>query len=68
MSKEKVVVLKVLGAEILRTPTEAAHHAPDSHISVSKRLQTEMSNSHILDQCSNVGNFNAHYFGTVEEI
>lgn len=34
MSKEKVDVLKALGAEIIRTPTEAAYDAPDSHISV----------------------------------
>jgi cystathionine beta-synthase len=37
MSKEKVDVLKALGAEIVRTPTEAAHDAPDSHISVARR-------------------------------
>jgi cystathionine beta-synthase len=36
MSKEKVDVLKALGAEIVRTPTEAAHDAPDSHISVAR--------------------------------
>jgi cystathionine beta-synthase len=32
MSKEKVDVLKALGAEIIRTPTEAAWDAPESHI------------------------------------
>jgi cystathionine beta-synthase len=37
MSKEKVDVLKALGAEIVRTPTEAAYDAPDSHISVARR-------------------------------
>lgn len=30
MSKEKVDVLKALGAEIVRTPTEAAYDAPDT--------------------------------------
>ncbi len=39
MSKEKVDVLKALGAEIIRTPTEAAWDAPDSHISIAKKLQ-----------------------------
>jgi cystathionine beta-synthase len=67
MSKEKVDVLKALGAEIVRTPTEAAYDAPDSHISVAKRLQTEIPNSHILDQYKNISNPNAHYYGTAEE-
>src|SRR5688572_31948641 len=32
MSREKQVVLEALGAEIIRTPTEAAWDAPESHI------------------------------------
>ncbi len=32
MSQEKVDVLKALGAEIIRTPTEAAFDSPESHI------------------------------------
>ena len=32
MSQEKVDVLKALGVEIIRTPTEAAWDSPDSHI------------------------------------
>jgi len=68
MSKEKVDVLKALGAEIIRTPTEAAYDAPDSHISVAKRLKEEIPNSHILDQYSNPSNPMAHYHHTAEEI
>jgi cystathionine beta-synthase len=68
MSKEKVDVLKALGAEIIRTPTEAAFDSPDSHISVAKRLEKEMENAHILDQYANPNNPLAHYFGTAEEI
>jgi len=68
MSKEKVDVLKALGAEIIRTPTEAAYDAPDSHISVARRLQQEIPNSHILDQYSNPSNPDAHYHGTAEEL
>ena len=37
MSKEKEVVLKALGAEIVRTPTEAAWDSPESHIGVAKK-------------------------------
>jgi cystathionine beta-synthase len=68
MSKEKVDVLKALGSEIIRTPTEAAFDAPDSHISVAKRLNEEITDSHILDQYSNPDNPGAHYKTTAEEI
>lgn len=68
MSNEKVAVLKALGAEIVRTPTEAAWDSPESHIGVAKRLEKEIPNAVILDQYSNVGNPDAHEFGTGEEI
>jgi cystathionine beta-synthase len=58
MSHEKQVTLAALGAEIIRTPTEAPSHAPESHIGVA----------HILDQYSNPSNWRAHYEGTGEEI
>ena len=68
MSDEKVNVLKALGAEIIRTPTEAASDAPESHIGVAKRLQSEIPNAVILDQYSNPYNPIAHYDETAEEI
>jgi len=68
MSQEKVDVLKALGAEIIRTPTEAAFDSPDSHIGVANRLNKEIPNSHILDQYSNPSNPMAHYDGTAEEM
>ncbi|KAJ3036446.1 hypothetical protein HDV00_002729 [Rhizophlyctis rosea] len=68
MSQEKVDVLKALGAEIIRTPTEAAWDAPDSHIGVAKRLNAEIPNSLIPDQYSNINNPLAHYEGTAEEL
>ena len=48
MSMEKEVVLEALGAEIVRTPTEAAHDDPESLLGVAKRLHSEIPNSHIL--------------------
>jgi cystathionine beta-synthase len=39
MSTEKANVLKGLGAHIIRTPTEAAFDAPDSHITISQNLE-----------------------------
>lgn len=68
MSAEKVSVLKALGATIIRTPTQAAWDAPESHIGVARRLVKEIPNAHILDQYSNENNPRAHEFGTAEEI
>jgi cystathionine beta-synthase len=68
MSREKQVVLEALGAEIIRTPTEAAWDSPESHIGVAKRLHEVIPNSHILDQYANPGNPNAHAEGTAMEI
>ena len=68
MSQEKEVVLKALGAEIVRTPTEAAWDDPESHIEIAKKLNEEIPNSHILDQYANPENPNAHYQFTAHEI
>ena len=68
MSKEKQIALEALGAEIIRTPTEAAFDDPESHIGVAKKLQSEIPNSHILDQYANPSNPQAHYNGTAQEI
>lgn len=68
MSHEKAVVLAALGAEIIRTPTEAAWDDPESHIGVAKKLQQQLPNAHILDQYANPNNPQAHYFGTAQDI
>merc|ERR1719161_1491701 len=67
MSGEKVNTMKCLGAEILRTPTEAAWDAEDSHIFLSARLAKDLG-GHVLDQYKHPGNPLAHYEGTAEEI
>uniref|UniRef100_A0AC35U2H4 Cystathionine beta-synthase n=1 Tax=Rhabditophanes sp. KR3021 TaxID=114890 RepID=A0AC35U2H4_9BILA len=68
MSKEKEIALRSLGAEIVRTPTEADSDSPDSHIGVALRLNNEIANSIILDQYTNMANPQAHYAYTAEEI
>lgn len=68
MSDEKVGTLKSLGAQIIRTPTEAAFDSPDSLIAVAQRLNKAIPNSFILDQYRNSGNPLAHYDGTGAEI
>ena len=68
MSQEKQIALEALGAEIVRTPTEAAFDEPESHIGVAKKLHNEIPDSHILDQYENPSNPNAHYDNTAKEI
>ena len=68
MSREKQVTLAALGAEIIRTPTEAAWDSPESHIGVAKRLQRELPRAHILDQYINPSNPQVHYDTTAAEI
>ncbi|KAI5741521.1 hypothetical protein M8J76_014488 [Diaphorina citri] len=68
MSDEKVNTLRVLGAEIVRTPTEAAFDAPEGLMAVAHRLATEIPNAIVLDQYRNPNNPLAHYETTAEEI
>jgi cystathionine beta-synthase len=68
MSAEKVSVLRALGAQIVRTPTQAAWDSPESHIGVARRLEKEIPGAVILDQYGNVDNPLAHEEGTAEEI
>lgn len=68
MSKEKSDMLNALGAEVVRTPTEAAFDSKESHIQVAIRLKEEIEGAVILDQYVNLGNPLAHYENTAEEI
>ncbi|XP_035777348.1 cystathionine beta-synthase-like [Anopheles albimanus] len=68
MSNEKVDTLKALGAQVIRTPTEAAFDSPEGLMAVSQCLQRSIPDSVILDQYRNAGNPLAHYDGTGAEI
>jgi len=68
MSQEKQAVMEALGAEIIRTPTEAPHDSPESLIGVARRLNQEIDGSVIPDQYANPDNPMAHYEGTGREI
>ncbi|KAI1796685.1 cystathionine beta-synthase [Ganoderma leucocontextum] len=68
MSLEKEAALRALGAEVVRTPTEAAWDSPASHIGVAKRLQREIPGGIILDQYRNINNPVAHELTTGPEI
>lgn len=68
MSREKQIAMESLGAQIIRTPTEAAHDDPESLLGVAKRLNEEIEDSIIPDQYGNTNNPDAHYHGTGKEI
>uniref|UniRef100_A0A336M9I0 Cystathionine beta-synthase n=1 Tax=Culicoides sonorensis TaxID=179676 RepID=A0A336M9I0_CULSO len=68
MSDEKVGTLTALGAEIIRTPTEAAFDDEAGLIAVAQKIQQKIPNSVILNQYTNPGNPLAHYDQTGAEI
>lgn len=68
MSQEKQVVMEALGAEIIRTPTEAGHDDPDSLFGVALKKEAEIEDSIIPNQYTNQDNPDAHYYGTGAEI
>ncbi|CAD5224767.1 unnamed protein product [Bursaphelenchus okinawaensis] len=68
MSHEKVITMKALGAEIVRSKDDAAFDSPDSHIGKAFALHKKIPNSVILDQYINCGNPMVHYESTAEEI
>lgn len=55
MSAEKANVLRGLGARIIRTPNEASFDAPESHLSISKKIH-ESGEAILLDQYCNPSN------------
>lgn len=67
MSAEKANVLRGLGARIIRTPNEASFDAPESHLSISKKIH-ESGEAILLDQYCNPSNPIAHYDQLAEEI
>ncbi|MFD0860713.1 pyridoxal-phosphate dependent enzyme [Sungkyunkwania multivorans] len=67
-SKEKVDILKAVGAEVIVCPTDVAPDDPRSYYSVSKRLGDETPNSWYVNQYDNPSNAVAHYEQTGPEI
>ena len=67
-SKEKVDILKAMGAEVIVCPTNVEPEDPRSYYSVSKRLSEETPNSFYANQYDNLSNRKAHYESTGPEI
>ncbi len=67
-SKEKVDLLRALGAEVRVCPTNVEPEDPRSYYSVAKRLDEEIPNSYYPNQYDNLSNTRAHYETTGPEI
>jgi cystathionine beta-synthase len=67
-SKEKMDILRAVGAEVVVCPTAVEPTDPRSYYSVSKRLATEIPNSWYVNQYDNLSNRTAHYESTAPEI
>lgn len=67
-SKEKIDILRAMGAEVHVCPTEVAADHPDSYYSVAKRLNESIANSFWCNQYDNLSNSEGHYRSTGPEI
>ncbi|MEP6792704.1 MAG: pyridoxal-phosphate dependent enzyme [Saprospiraceae bacterium] len=67
-SKEKIDMLKALGAEVIVCPTNVEPTDPRSYYSVAERLSQQIPNSYWCNQYDNLSNSKAHYLTTGPEI
>jgi len=67
-SKEKMDILRAVGAEVVVCPTNVPPESKLSYYSVAKRLTEETPNSWYVNQYDNPSNTQAHYESTGPEI
>jgi cystathionine beta-synthase len=67
-SKEKIDILRAVGAEVIVCPTNVEPKDPRSYYSVAERLSKEIPNSYWCNQYDNLSNRQAHYESTGPEI
>ena len=67
-SKEKIDILKAVGAEVIVCPTNVAPDDPRSYYSVAKKISEETPNSFYVNQYFNLSNRAAHYESTGPEL
>jgi len=67
-SKEKIDILKAVGAEVIVCPTNVEPDDPNSYYSVARRLAREIPNSFHSNQYDNLANRLAHYESTGPEL
>lgn len=67
-SKEKVDILKAMGAEVFVCPTDVPAEDPRSYYSVADRIAKELPNAWYVNQYDNPSNSVAHYESTGPEL
>ena len=67
-SKEKMDVLRAMGAEVIVCPTNVPPDDPRSYYAVAKKLNEDIPNSFYPNQYDNTSNTAAHYETTGPEI
>ncbi len=67
-SKDKISLLKTMGAEVHVCPANVPPEDPKSYYEVAKRIQKETPNSIYINQYFNSLNIDAHYLSTGPEI
>jgi cystathionine beta-synthase len=67
-SKEKMDILRAMGAEVIVCPTNVSPDDPRSYYSVAKKIHEETPNSIYPNQYDNMSNSKAHYETTGPEI
>ena len=66
-SKEKLDVLRAMGAKVVVCPTDVEADDPRSYYSVSKKIAEDTPNSWYVNQYDNLSNSKAHYENTGPE-
>lgn len=67
-SKEKLDILRALGAEVIVCPTDVEPEDPRSYYSMARKYAAETPNSFFCNQYDNLANRQAHYETTGPEI
>lgn len=67
-SKEKIDILKAVGAEVIVCPTNVSPDDPRSYYSIARKLNQDIPNSFYPNQYDNLSNTAAHYETTGPEI
>ncbi|GEO23690.1 cystathionine beta-synthase [Cyclobacterium qasimii] len=67
-SKEKIDILRAVGAEVIVCPTNVSPEDPRSYYAIAKKLNQDLPNSFYPNQYDNLSNWKAHYETTGPEI
>jgi Cysteine synthase len=67
-SREKINMMKAMGAEVIVCPTAVAPEHPSNYVQVARKLSREIPNAYLCNQYDNPDNAKAHYETTGPEI